>query len=112
MKFTVLTVAAALAAPLIATAAPSGDKGPFDPDSVCHIQGFKVSPTPIKECCLSHTGGFQYKWIDNSYKPGQKIQVMRCRLPIGEEGPFRKCVKDLHYATAIDCYYYQADEPN
>ncbi|KAF9384370.1 hypothetical protein BGX21_001318, partial [Mortierella sp. AD011] len=57
---------------------------PFDGNSKCEVQGFKISFTKVKECCLRNMGGSDFK-----------DRTLFCKLPIGDEGPFRKCVKDL-----------------
>ncbi|KAF9981592.1 hypothetical protein BGZ79_006095, partial [Entomortierella chlamydospora] len=59
------------------------------------VQGFKISFTKAKECCLSNMGGSEFK-----------DRTLFCKLPIGDEGLFRKCVKDLGFATIVDCHYY------
>lgn len=95
MKIAVLALAlvsVAMAAPApvpVADAALSGD-------SKCSISGFKPSFSKINECCLKNMGGSD---IDD------KKHVLKCRLPIGREGPMRKCVKDLGFATVVNCDY-------
>ncbi|KAG0041404.1 hypothetical protein BGZ83_001856 [Gryganskiella cystojenkinii] len=100
MKFTVFT-ALALIAPLVALAAPAANnKKPFDGNSRCETQGFKVGPPKITECCLKNMGGSELV----------EGKIFKCKLPIGREGQLRKCIKDLGFATVTDCTYY--DEEN
>ncbi|KAF9586159.1 hypothetical protein BGW38_009156 [Lunasporangiospora selenospora] len=71
---------------------------PFDGNSRCEVQGFKYSPPSVIECCLKHMGGSDFK-----------KDTVFCKLPIGREGRFRKCVRDLGFATVVDCHYYDED---
>ncbi|KAF9568880.1 hypothetical protein EC968_002814 [Mortierella alpina] len=64
-----------------------------DDMSKCTINGFKVDPIKISDCCLNNNGGAQ-----NGSPQG-------CNLNTNDEGKFRRCVKDLGYATTIDCDY-------
>ncbi|KAG0248697.1 hypothetical protein BG011_009996 [Mortierella polycephala] len=67
------------------------DHRQFDGNSKCQVQGFKISFTKVNECCLRNMGGSDFK-----------DRTLFCTLPIGKEGYFRKCVKDLGYATVVD----------
>ncbi|KAF9368191.1 hypothetical protein CPB97_004875 [Podila verticillata] len=97
MKIAVLVLAlvsVAMVAPApvpapVADAALSGD-------SKCSISGFKSSLSKINECCLKNMGGSDFD---------KKKNALKCRLPIGREGPMRKCVKDLGFATVVNCDY-------
>ncbi|KAF9210887.1 hypothetical protein BGZ59_008802 [Podila verticillata] len=68
----------------------------FDGDSKCSISGFKPSFSKINECCLKNMGGSHFD---------KKKNALKCRLPIGREGPMRKCVKGLGFATVVNCDY-------
>ncbi|KAF9210886.1 hypothetical protein BGZ59_008801 [Podila verticillata] len=85
-------VSVAMAAP---TSAPVADAA-LSGDSKCSISGFKPSFSKINECCLKNMGGSDFD---------KKKNVLKCRLPIGREGPMRKCVKDLGFATVVNCDY-------
>ncbi|KAF8969286.1 hypothetical protein BGZ46_010705 [Entomortierella lignicola] len=89
MKFSILSLVTLLPLAIMA------DPRPFDGNSRCQVQGFKVSFSKINECCLTNMGGSDFK-----------RNTLFCTLPIHNEGPFRKCVKDLGYATVVDCEYY------
>ena len=65
-----------------------------DGNSICEVQGFKVSFSKISECCLNNTGGSNFE-----------NNTLYCTLPISKEGSFRKCVKSLGYATSVECDY-------
>ncbi|KAF9931593.1 hypothetical protein FBU30_009866 [Linnemannia zychae] len=97
MKFSILAIATFIA-PLVAMAAPT-DKPKFDGNSKCEIHGFKYNPPQIVNCCLKNMGGAD-----------QQPKFIKCTLPIGREGYMRKCVKDLGFATVVDCVYYNYDE--
>ncbi|KAG0366391.1 hypothetical protein BGX24_003714, partial [Mortierella sp. AD032] len=86
MKIAILTLAAFVSVTL---AAPKHAKA-FDGNSKCVISAFKPSWTKINECCLKNMGGSDFDKEKNS---------LNCRLPIRREGPMRKCVKDLGYAS-------------
>ncbi|KAF9367743.1 hypothetical protein CPB97_005366, partial [Podila verticillata] len=66
----------------------------FDGNSKCSISGFKPSFSKINECCLKNMGGSDFD---------KKKNALKCRLPIGREGPMRKCIKGLGYATVVNC---------
>ncbi|KAJ2963239.1 hypothetical protein NQZ79_g1736 [Umbelopsis isabellina] len=66
----------------------------FDGNSKCDVKGFKISFSKVNECCLKKTGGSYFH-----------DDTLTCTLPIKKEGPFRKCVKDLGFATSVDCDY-------
>ncbi|KAF9938393.1 hypothetical protein BGZ75_006226 [Mortierella antarctica] len=68
---------------------------PQHPDdmSACTIEGFKIDRSKVSNCCLSHQGG------------AQDDTVQGCNLHIDQEGKFRRCVKDLGFATTISCEY-------
>jgi hypothetical protein len=66
----------------------------FDGNSICEVQGFKISFSKVSECCLKNTGGSNFE-----------NNTLYCTLPVSKEGPFRKCVKDLGYATSVECNY-------
>ncbi|KAI9283745.1 hypothetical protein BC943DRAFT_99359 [Umbelopsis sp. AD052] len=66
----------------------------YDGNSKCEVQGFKISFSKVSDCCLKNTGGSNF---ENS--------TLYCTLPIKKEGRFRKCVKDLGFATSVDCDY-------
>jgi hypothetical protein len=91
MKFTLLACVAATLASL-SMAAPR----PFDGNAKCEVQGFKINYSKVTDCCLKNVGGSNFK-----------DSTVYCTLPIGKEGYFRKCVKDLGYATSVDCEYYK-----
>ncbi|KAG0352305.1 hypothetical protein BG005_008253 [Podila minutissima] len=67
----------------------------FDGNSKYSISGFRPSFSKINECCLKNTGGSDF----------DKKNTLKCRLPIGREGPMRKCVKDLGFASVVNCDY-------
>ncbi|CAO3574835.1 unnamed protein product [Mortierella alpina] len=71
------------------------EPAPSHPDdmSACTISGFKVNPSKISDCCLQNEGG------------AQAGTPQGCNLYIDSEGKFRRCVKDLGYATTVDCDY-------
>ncbi|KAI1297791.1 hypothetical protein EDD11_006924 [Mortierella claussenii] len=70
--------------------------GNYDGNSKCQVSGFKPSFSKIEKCCLDLMGGSNF---DKDHRR------LGCTLPIKNEGPFRKCVKDLGYATVVDCEY-------
>ncbi|KAF9127343.1 hypothetical protein BG015_004556 [Linnemannia schmuckeri] len=88
MKLNLLCLAALL--PLAMAASR-----PFDGNSRCKVQGFKVAPSMVEPCCLKNMGGSD-----------RQNRILHCKLPIRREGLFRKCVYDLGYATVVDCDYY------
>ncbi|KAG9320797.1 hypothetical protein KVV02_005407 [Mortierella alpina] len=72
----------------------AGDKPtPPRPDgmSVCTINGFKVNPTKISDCCLKNAGG------------AQAGSPQGCNLNVAKVDKFKRCVKDLGFATTVDC---------
>ncbi|KAF9964240.1 hypothetical protein BGZ70_006727 [Mortierella alpina] len=71
------------------------EPAPSHPDdmSVCTINGFKVNPSKISDCCLQNAGG------------AQAGAPQGCNLNVADEGKFRRCVKDLGFATTVDCDY-------
>ncbi|KAG0329243.1 hypothetical protein BG000_000141 [Podila horticola] len=100
MKIAILSLATlaslAMAAPAAApVAAPTPDAS-FDGNSKCEISAFRPSWTKISECCLKNMGGSDFDKEKNHLK---------CRLPIGNEGLMRKCVKDLGFASVVECDY-------
>ncbi|KAF9210885.1 hypothetical protein CPC16_011458 [Podila verticillata] len=68
----------------------------FDGNSKCVISGFRPAWSKINECCLQNMGGSEFDPIKNN---------LRCTLPIGREGPMRRCVRSLGFATVVDCDY-------
>ncbi|KAG0329245.1 hypothetical protein BG000_000143 [Podila horticola] len=95
MKIVVLTLAA-LTSVTVTLAAPAGEKAAFDGNSKCVISAFKPSWTKINECCLKNKGGSEFVKNKN---------YLKCTLPITRGGPMRKCVKDLGFASVVDCDY-------
>lgn len=95
MKIAILSLAALVS---VAMAAPAPTPAPdtFDGNSKCEISAFRPSWTEITECCLQNMGGSDFD---------KKKNHLKCRLPIGNEGPMRKCVKDLGYASVVECDY-------
>ncbi|KAF9312916.1 hypothetical protein BG003_005803 [Podila horticola] len=79
-----------------AAEAPVAAHPKFDGNSKCSISGFRPSFTKIKECCLKNKGGSDFD---------RKKNALKCKLPISHEGPMRKCVKGLGFATVVDCDY-------
>ncbi|KAG0230220.1 hypothetical protein BGW42_001087 [Actinomortierella wolfii] len=79
---------------LVSLMTPLAVMAGFDGNSKCEVQGFKIGPTKIVNCCLKNMGGSDIQG-----------KVIKCTLPIGKEGWFRKCVKDTGYATVVDCDY-------
>ncbi|KAG0036528.1 hypothetical protein BGZ82_004094 [Podila clonocystis] len=77
-------------------AAPEASHSKFDGNSKCSISGFRPSFSKINECCLKNMGGSDFD---------KKKRSLKCRLPIGREGLMRKCVKDLGFATVVNCDY-------
>ncbi|KAF9915875.1 hypothetical protein BX616_005166 [Lobosporangium transversale] len=65
-----------------------------DVNSECVVHAFKPSWSAIKECCLSNMGGSDFR-----------RNKLFCKLPTGNEGYFRRCVKKLGYASTVDCVY-------
>lgn len=61
--------------------------------SVCKINGFKVDPAKISACCLKNGGG------------AQSGTPQGCNLNIQSEDKFKRCVKDLGFATTVDCVH-------
>ncbi|KAF9402813.1 hypothetical protein BGZ94_004804 [Podila epigama] len=101
LSMTMAAPASEAPAPIDTAAAPTTASYEFDGNSKCQIAGFKISFSKVTECCLKNMGGSEFD--------GKK-RVVNCVLPIGREGRMRKCVKDLGYATAVDCYYKSKDE--
>ncbi|KAF8949052.1 hypothetical protein BGZ52_006183 [Haplosporangium bisporale] len=95
MKIAILVLALVSVAMAAPTSAPVADAA-LSGDSKCSISGFKPSFSKINECCLKNMGGSDFD---------KKKNVLKCRLPIGREGPMRKCVKDLGFATVVNCDY-------
>ncbi|KAG0096250.1 hypothetical protein BGZ93_004834 [Podila epicladia] len=99
MKIAILSLAALVS---VAMAAPGASEvsdaalSKFDGNSKCSISGFRPSFSKINDCCLKNMGGSD---VD------KKKSILKCRLPIGREGPMRKCVKDLGFATVVNCDY-------
>ncbi|CAM0141663.1 unnamed protein product [Umbelopsis sp. WA50703] len=94
MKLSLLLVALIPAALVSAGRHHDRDVDDFDGNAKCDVQGFKISFSKVTECCLKNVGGSYFH--DNT---------LTCTLPISKEGPFRKCVKDLGFATSVDCDY-------
>ncbi|KAG0352304.1 hypothetical protein BG005_008252 [Podila minutissima] len=92
MKIAILSLAT-LASLAIAAPAPDAD---FDGNSKCTISAFKPSWSKLNECCLQNMGGSDFD---------KEKRRINCRLPIGNEGSMRKCVKDLGFASVVDCDY-------
>ncbi|KAF9369162.1 hypothetical protein CPC16_004710, partial [Podila verticillata] len=86
-------VSVAMAAP---ASAPAPAPDAFDGNSKCEISAFKPSWSSITECCLKNMGGSDFD---------KKKNHLSCTLPIGNEGLMRKCVKDLGYASVVECDY-------
>ncbi|KAG0252946.1 hypothetical protein DFQ27_007745 [Actinomortierella ambigua] len=117
MKFTFFTIFAIILAPFVVLAAPAtttehpkpteppkstiAPSKPttvptkFDGYSKCQVQGFKVNRIAIVRCCVQNHGSSQIQG-----------NTFLCRVPIGREGYYRKCIYDLHYATTTSCKYY------
>ncbi|KAG0205300.1 hypothetical protein BGX28_003054 [Mortierella sp. GBA30] len=76
-------------------AAPVTDNG-FDGLSKCDVSAFKPNWSKVRECCLKNMGGSD---------DGNVPKSLHCTLNIEMEGPFRKCVKDLGYASVVECEY-------
>lgn len=96
MKLSLLLVAlipAALVSAGPLQARGDDDKG-FDGNAKCDVMGFKISFSQVTDCCLKKMGGSYFH-----------DDTLTCTLPIKKEGPFRKCVKDLGFATSVDCDY-------
>ncbi|KAG2171647.1 hypothetical protein INT43_008373 [Umbelopsis isabellina] len=82
------------AGPLQARGDDDADSKGWDGNAKCDVKGFKISFQKVTDCCLKKNGG---SWFHDD--------TLTCTLPIRKEGPFRKCVKDLGFATAVDCDY-------
>ncbi|KAG0022067.1 hypothetical protein BGZ81_008691 [Podila clonocystis] len=95
MKIAILALVSLLSVVLAAPTHEDKDKA-FDGNSKCVISAFKPSWTKINNCCLKHHGGSEFDKVKNNLK---------CKLPIKREGPMRKCVKDLGYASVVNCDY-------
>ncbi|KAG0084004.1 hypothetical protein BGZ92_010288 [Podila epicladia] len=95
MKIAILSLATLASLAIAAPAAPAPDAA-FDGNSKCTISAFKPSWSKLNECCLKNMGGSDFE---------KEKKRLNCRLPIGNEGPMRKCVKDLGYASVVDCDY-------
>ncbi|KAG0022065.1 hypothetical protein BGZ81_008689 [Podila clonocystis] len=95
MKAAILSLATLASLALAAPAAPVHDAA-FDGNSKCEISAFRPSWTKINECCLKNMGGSDFDKEKNH---------LNCRLPIGNEGLMRKCVKDLGFASVVECDY-------
>ncbi|KAF9972224.1 hypothetical protein BGZ73_004684 [Actinomortierella ambigua] len=76
------------------TPTPPSAAPKFDGYSKCQVTGFKLS-SPVAKCCTQNHGTSQIVG-----------KVVRCRVPIGREGYYRKCIYDLHYSTTVTCRYY------
>ncbi|KAF9275388.1 hypothetical protein BGZ68_010831, partial [Mortierella alpina] len=61
--------------------------------AACTIEGFKINNSKVGECCLSSNGGYQDETVQG------------CNLYIDHEGRFRRCIKNLGFATTVDCEY-------
>ncbi|KAG0036527.1 hypothetical protein BGZ82_004093 [Podila clonocystis] len=93
MKIAILALASLVS---VVLAAPTYEAKAFDGNSKCVISAFKPSWSKINECCLKNMGGSEFD---------KKKNHLKCKLPISREGPMRKCVKDLGYASVVDCDY-------
>ncbi|KAF9572153.1 hypothetical protein EC968_010239, partial [Mortierella alpina] len=93
MKIAFITIAALLS---VVAAAPSNSDG----NTKCNVQGFKPNYSKIGDCCLSNMGG-----SDRSTP-----NALACTLPGNREGSFRTCVKELGYATSVDCAAAKDDD--
>ncbi|KAF9271609.1 hypothetical protein BGZ74_005870, partial [Mortierella antarctica] len=93
-KSTTMKIAFVSLAALVSVVMAARSK--FDGNSKCSISGFRPSFSKINECCLKNTGGSDFD---------KKKSTLKCRLSIGHEGPMRKCVKDVGFATVVNCDY-------
>ncbi|KAF9158354.1 hypothetical protein DFQ26_007733 [Actinomortierella ambigua] len=73
---------------------PSTAAGHFDGYSKCQVRGFKLT-SPVVRCCTQNKGVSKVEG-----------KVINCRVAIGREGYYRKCIYDLHYPTSVTCRYY------
>ncbi|KAG0096249.1 hypothetical protein BGZ93_004833 [Podila epicladia] len=102
MKISILALAALVSVTLAAPAPDDKDHHYDDKDhhyggrSKCTIGAFKPSWSKIAKCCHKYKGGSDFD-KDKNY--------LKCKLPIYYEGYMRKCVKNLGYASVVDCYY-------
>ncbi|KAI8577140.1 hypothetical protein K450DRAFT_253801 [Umbelopsis ramanniana AG] len=53
----------------------------YDGNSICEVQGFKISFSKVSDCCLKNTGGSNFK-----------NNTLYCTLPVSKEGSFRNFV--------------------
>lgn len=72
----------------------NGHNNGWNGNAKCDVKGYRINFGRVKDCCLRTNGG---SWFHHD--------TLTCTLPIKKEGPFRKCVKNLGYATSVDCDY-------
>lgn len=63
----------------------------------CITAGFKISYSKVTECCTTHGGGSML------FDGGGKYPQHRCTLTNNNPAPFTQCVKDLGFATVVNC---------
>ncbi|KAG0252948.1 hypothetical protein DFQ27_007747 [Actinomortierella ambigua] len=85
-----------LVAPLTVLAAPTTTiTTQAAGNSTCIVLGFKMNTDKVTQCCQTNLGSSVLK----------RKQLPMCTLPIGSEGPYRKCVADLNYPAWVICWY-------
>ncbi|KAG0228803.1 hypothetical protein BGW41_003334 [Actinomortierella wolfii] len=91
---TTTTTTSAIHKPTPSHSVPPPHPTHFDGKSKCRVARYHIDSNSLIRCCR------------NNYGTSSVVgQIYYCRVPIGREGWYRKCIYDLYRAAVVRCTY-------